>query len=140
MGQSWGPLGAFLGRFEASWAVLELYCAVLGPSWPSGGSLGAVLEPSSGLLTPSWVPPETLLGQFEALSQAVFKPSWDFLRPSWTLLGSFWHCLGPSWGLLGGLLGRLELTEAGKPEVSSRPPGGSLGALLSRPWGLSEPS
>ena len=78
VGQSWGPLGAFLGRFEATWAVLELSLAILGPSLPSGGSLGAVLEPSSGPVTPSWVPPEALFGQLEAL----LGPPWAAYEPS----------------------------------------------------------
>ena len=46
VGQSGRPLGALLGRFRASWAVLKLSGTVLGSSWPSGGSLGAVLGPS----------------------------------------------------------------------------------------------
>ena len=41
-----------------------------------------------------------------------------------TILGPFWGSLGPSWGHLGGLLGRLELTEAGKrdnPKINEQP-------------------
>ena len=56
------PSGASVGQSlasgEASWAVLGLFWAVLGPSSPSGRSLGTILGQSRGCLgslrAPSW--------------------------------------------------------------------------------------
>ena len=52
VGQSWRPLGALLGRFEPSWAVLGLSWAILGASWAVLGPSWAVLGLSRGPLGP----------------------------------------------------------------------------------------
>ena len=111
MGAPWG----LHGSGSASWAVLGLSSAVLGPSSPSGISW----DRFGDVERPSWVSPGAIVGQFEALL-GRYGPSMSplglSLKQFWTPLGSFWSSVGPSWGDPGGLLGRLELTEAQKRE------------------------
>ena len=79
-----GPLGPLLGHSEAScWAVSGLLGRLGTPlSGPSGGSLAAFLEPSSGPLRLSWAPPGALLGQLEALLGPSLGHPGDLFEPS----------------------------------------------------------
>ena len=133
---------------EASWAVLGLSRAVLGPSWmPLGAILGA---PSAVLQRPESEQartPESFKNQRNSqdvcLLGGLLETSWAVLRPSWAswsdlsarlgaLLDRLGGVLGPSWPFGGPTWARKKACE--KPRVS-------LGSMRQAPadlriWGL----
>ena len=88
LGKSWGPLGAFWGGL---WALLG---RLFGPKANKRGTRLFRPPPLGSRNIASWSPLGALLGA------------------SWALLGPFWALFGSSWGSLGQSWSHLEASEA----------------------------